>query len=209
MPLLALLAAGKSTLANLIPRLLNVQTGELFLDGYDVTKIFLKDLRRAIAYVPQDSFLFSTTIKNNIRYGEPLSETPEIEYAAKQAQIQPEIINFPQKYETVIGERGITLSGGQRQRTSLARALLIDAPVLILDDALSSVDNQTATQILSNLSDERQKKNSYLYLSSIIGCLDSRSHCGYRPRKNSPKWYSPRTVIISLDYIKICGYSIN
>ena len=152
------IGAGKSTLANTIPRLLDVEAGQLFLDDYDVTKLRLKDLRRAIAYVPQDSFLFSTTIKNNIRYGEPLSETPEIEYAAKQAQIHPEILNFPKKYETVVGERGITLSGGQRQRTSLARALLIDAPILILDDALSSVDNQTATQILSNLSDERQKK---------------------------------------------------
>jgi len=118
----------------------------------------LKDLRRAIAYVPQDSFLFSTTIKNNIRYGEPLSETAEIEYAAKQAQIHSEIVNFPQQYETLVGERGITLSGGQRQRAALARALLVDAPVLILDDALSSVDNQTATQILSNLSTERQRK---------------------------------------------------
>ena len=152
------IGAGKSTLANLIPRLLDVEEGQLFLDGYDVTKLKLKNLRRAIAYVPQDSFLFSTTIKNNIRYGEPLSETPEIEYAAKQAQIHPEILNFPKQYETIVGERGITLSGGQRQRTSLARALLIDAPVLILDDALSSVDNQTATQILSNLSTERQKK---------------------------------------------------
>ena len=152
------IGAGKSTLANLIPRLLDVEEGQIFLDDKDITKLLLKDLRRAIAYVPQDSFLFSTTIKNNIRYGEPLSETPEIEYAAKQAQIHPEILNFPQKYETIVGERGITLSGGQRQRTSLARALLIDAPVLILDDALSSVDNQTATQILSNLSTERQKK---------------------------------------------------
>ena len=152
------IGSGKTTLANLIPRLLNVEPGQLFLDGYDLTKLKLADLRRAIAYVPQDSFLFSTTIKNNIRYGEPLSETIDIEYAAKKAQIHPEIINFPQKYETIVGERGITLSGGQRQRTSLARALLIDAPVLILDDALSSVDNQTATQILSNLSTERQKK---------------------------------------------------
>ena len=152
------IGAGKTTLANLIPRLLDVEEGQIFLDGYDITKMLLKDLRRAIAYVPQDSFLFSTTIKNNIRYGEPLSETPEIEYAAKQAQIHPEILNFPKKYETIVGERGITLSGGQRQRTSLARALLIDAPLLILDDALSSVDNQTATQILSNLSNERQKK---------------------------------------------------
>ena len=152
------IGAGKSTLANLIPRLLNLQPGQLFLDDYDVTDLKLVDLRRAIAYVPQDSFLFSTTIKNNIRYGEPLSETTEIAHAAKQAQIHPEISNFPQKYETIVGERGITLSGGQRQRTSLARALLIEAPVLILDDALSSVDNQTATQILSNLADKKQKK---------------------------------------------------
>lgn len=152
------IGSGKSTLANAIPRLLNVEPRQLFLDGYDITKLQLKDLRKAIAYVPQDSFLFSTTIKNNIRYGEPLCETPEIEYAAKQAQIHSEILNFPQQYETLVGERGITLSGGQRQRAALARALLVDAPVLILDDALSSVDNQTATQILNNLSTERQRK---------------------------------------------------
>ncbi|MGK7873490.1 MAG: ABC transporter ATP-binding protein [Xenococcaceae cyanobacterium] len=151
------IGSGKSTLANLLPRLLELDGGQLFLDGYDVIKIKLRDLRRAIAYVPQDSFLFSTAIKNNIRYGEPLMEQPEIEYAAKQAQIHPEILQFPQQYETLVGERGITLSGGQRQRTSLARALLVDAPVLILDDALSSVDNQTATQILSNLSTGEKK----------------------------------------------------
>ncbi|MBE9167994.1 ABC transporter ATP-binding protein [Pleurocapsales cyanobacterium LEGE 06147] len=152
------IGSGKSTLANAIPRLLNIEPGQLFLDGYDITKLQLKDLRRAIAYVPQDSFLFSTTIKNNIRYGEPLSETAEIEYAAKKAQIHSEILNFPHQYKTLVGERGITLSGGQRQRAALARALLVNAPVLILDDALSSVDNQTATQILSNLSTERQRK---------------------------------------------------
>lgn len=152
------IGAGKSTLANTIPRLLNIEPGQLFIDGYDVTQLSLKDLRGAIAYVPQDSFLFSTTIKNNIRYGEPLSETFDVEYAAKQAQIHPEIANFPKQYETIVGERGITLSGGQRQRTSLSRALLIDAPILILDDALSSVDNETATQILNNLSPERDKR---------------------------------------------------
>ena len=121
------------------------------MDGTDITKLHLEDLRKAIAYVPQDSFLFSTSLKNNIRYGNPLSEQTEVEYAAKQAQIQPEILNFPQQYKTIVGERGITLSGGQRQRTSLARALLVEAPILILDDALSSVDNQTATDILENL----------------------------------------------------------
>lgn len=146
------IGAGKSTLANAIPRLLDIEPNQLYLDGQDITKLRLEDLRRAIAYVPQDSFLFSSTIKNNIRYGDPASEQSDVEYAAKQAQIATEILNFPNQYETIVGERGITLSGGQRQRTSLARALLVDAAVLILDDALSSVDNQTATQILENLS---------------------------------------------------------
>lgn len=152
------IGSGKSTLANIIPRLLNVESNQLFLDEIDITKIRVQDLRKAIAYVPQDSFLFSTSIKNNIRYGEPLSEQSEVEQAAKQAQIQSEILNFPQQYETLVGERGITLSGGQRQRTSLARAMLMDASVLILDDALSSVDNQTATQILENLSAGAQQR---------------------------------------------------
>ena len=152
------IGSGKSTLANVLPRLLDIDANQLFLDGHDVTTLRLQDLRNAIAYVPQDSFLFSTSIKNNIRYGSPVSEHSEVEYAAKQAQIQAEILNFPQQYETIVGERGITLSGGQRQRTALARALLMDAPVLILDDALSSVDNQTATQILENLAEGVRRK---------------------------------------------------
>ena len=152
------IGSGKSTLANCLPRLLDIDEGELFLDGVDITKIALTDLRDAIAYVPQDSFLFSSTIQNNIRYGDPLAEQQEVETAAELAQISSEITNFPQKYNTVVGERGITLSGGQRQRTSLARAMLVDAPVLILDDALSSVDNQTATQILKNLSGGSKRK---------------------------------------------------
>lgn len=152
------IGCGKSTLANALPRLLDIQEGQLFLDGLDITKIALNDLRGAIAYVPQDSFLFSTTIKNNIRYGDPISEQERVEAVANLAQIAAEINNFPQEYETIVGERGITLSGGQRQRTSLARAMLIDAPVLILDDALSSVDNQTATKILKNLSSGTKQK---------------------------------------------------
>jgi ATP-binding cassette subfamily B protein len=152
------IGAGKTTLANALPLLLDIAPGQLFLDGHDITQVRLSNLRAAIAYVPQESFLFSTTIQNNIRYGEPLAEQLEVELAAKQAQIHPEILNFPQQYTTVVGERGITLSGGQRQRTSLARALLVDAPVLILDDALSSVDNQTATEILKNLSAGTQRK---------------------------------------------------
>ncbi|MGE5657396.1 MAG: ABC transporter ATP-binding protein [Actinomycetota bacterium] len=152
------IGSGKSTLANALPRLLDIAIDELFLDGKDITQLRLADLRSAIAYVPQESFLFSTTIKNNIRYGNPLAEDLEIEYAAKQAQIHSEILNFPHQYKTVVGERGITLSGGQRQRMALARALLVEAPVLILDDALSSVDNQTATEILKNLAGGTEQK---------------------------------------------------
>lgn len=152
------IGSGKTTLANALPRLLDIEPGQLFLDGCDITKIALSDLRGAIAYVPQDSFLFSTTIKNNIRYGDPYREQNDVEFVAQIAQIHPEISNFPQQYETIVGERGITLSGGQRQRTALARAMLIDAPILILDDALSSVDNQTATQILKNLAGGKVRK---------------------------------------------------
>ncbi|MCL2923335.1 MAG: ABC transporter ATP-binding protein/permease [Trichodesmium sp. MAG_R04] len=152
------IGSGKSTLANTLPRLLNIDIDQLFIDDYDVHKLRLEDLRKMIAYVPQESFLFSTTIKNNICYGDPAKEQKEIEFAAKQAQIHTEILNFPQQYETIVGERGITLSGGQRQRTALARALLVDGPILILDDALSSVDNETATNILQNLSIGTKKK---------------------------------------------------
>jgi ATP-binding cassette, subfamily B, multidrug efflux pump len=152
------IGSGKSTLANAIPRLLEIAPGQLFLDEMDITEIRLQDLRAAIAYVPQESFLFSTSIRNNICYGLPHAELREIERAAKEAQIHGEILNFPQQYETIVGERGITLSGGQRQRTALARALLVDSPILILDDALSSVDNQTATQILKNLSTGTARK---------------------------------------------------
>ncbi len=152
------IGSGKSTLAMALPRLLEIDRQQLFLDNHDVTEIALQDLRRAIAFVPQDSFLFSATVQNNIRYGDPVAAQPTVQYAAKEAQLHSEILNFPQQYKTLVGERGITLSGGQRQRSALARALLVDAPILVLDDALSSVDNQTATQILANLSNETQKK---------------------------------------------------
>ncbi|MBE9136065.1 ABC transporter ATP-binding protein [Nodosilinea sp. LEGE 07088] len=158
------IGSGKSTLANALPRLLDIGPGQLYLDGYDVTELPLADLRRAIAYVPQDSFLFSTSINNNIRYGSPLLEFLEVQHAAKQAQMDEEIQNFPQHYDTIVGERGITLSGGQRQRTALARALVVDAPILVLDDALSSVDNRTATAILNALSEGTQQK-TVLFIS--------------------------------------------
>ncbi|MBW4693927.1 MAG: ABC transporter ATP-binding protein/permease [Lyngbya sp. HA4199-MV5] len=166
------IGSGKSTLANALPRLLDIAPGQLFLDGHDITQIRLADLRGAIAYVPQDSFLFSTTIQNNIRYGDPGADAAFVIQAAKQAQIHSEILNFPHQYETIVGERGITLSGGQRQRTALARALLVDAPILILDDALSSVDNQTATQILRNLSEGTNRK-TVLFISHQLSAAAS------------------------------------
>lgn len=152
------IGSGKSTLANALPRLLDIAPAQVFVDGCDITQLQLRDLRSAIAYVPQDSFLFSTTIKNNIRYGDPKAEQSQVEESAQHAQIHTEILNFPQQYQTIVGERGITLSGGQRQRTALARALLVDAPILILDDSLSSVDNQTATDILHQLSEGTTRK---------------------------------------------------
>ncbi|MEL6383470.1 MAG: ABC transporter ATP-binding protein [Cyanobacteria bacterium J06626_18] len=162
------IGAGKSTLANALPRLLNISPGQLFLDGQDITQLPLADLRRAIAYVPQESFLFSTTVQNNIRYGEPQADLIDVVYAAKQAQIAAEIENFPKQYKTIVGERGITLSGGQRQRSALARALMVDAPVVVLDDALSSVDNQTATHILKNLKTGTQNQ-TVIFISHQMG----------------------------------------
>lgn len=151
------IGCGKSTLANILPRLLDISPGQLFLDDYDITELPLAQLREAIAYVPQDSLLFNASIGDNICYGEPLTGRDKIEWAAKQSHIHQEIMNLPQKYDTLVGERGIILSGGQRQRIALARALLIDAPILIIDDALSSVDNKTAAKILNSLYKEQNK----------------------------------------------------
>ena len=166
------IGSGKSTLANALPRLLDLPSGCLFLDGEDVTQLRLESLRRAIAYVPQDSFLFSAAIRDNIRYGDPAAEQPRVEGAAGRAQIHPEILNFPQQYDTPVGERGITLSGGQRQRTALARAFLADAPILVLDDALASVDNRTATAILQGLS-EGDRRRTVIFISHQLSAAAS------------------------------------
>jgi ATP-binding cassette subfamily B protein len=156
------IGAGKSTLVNALPRLLDVAPGQIFIDDYDITQVALPDLRSAISFVPQESFLFSTTIAENIAYGDPSQPLTAIEQAARQAHLDQEIANFPRHYETLVGERGITLSGGQRQRAALARALILQAPLLVLDDALSSVDNQTATRILRYLA---HRNNTVLFVS--------------------------------------------
>jgi ATP-binding cassette subfamily B protein len=167
------IGAGKTTLANALPHLLEIPLGQLFLDGIDITQIQLQSLRRAIAYVPQESFLFGASVRDNIRYGKPTASDWDVEVAAKAARIHDEIANFPQQYDTVVGERGITLSGGQRQRVALARALLVDAPILILDDSLASVDNQTGQEILANLSTGTHAKTVLFVSHRLTAAADA------------------------------------
>ena len=143
--------AGKSTMVNLLPRLYDVTEGAVLIDGVDVRRIPLKVLRGAIGYVPQETFLFSDTVADNIGYGVDRATGEEVKEAAEIAQISHDIEEFPRQYDTHLGERGITLSGGQKQRTSIARAVLRKPAILILDDALSAVDTYTEEEILLRL----------------------------------------------------------
>lgn len=143
--------SGKSTLANLLVRLFEPPEGQVYLDGLDLRDWRLKDLRRAIAMVPQDAFLFSRSIADNIAFDPAPKDRAAVEAAAATADVARDIAGFPDGYETLLGERGVTLSGGQRQRVALARALVKDAPVLVLDDCLSAVDTATEARILAGL----------------------------------------------------------
>ncbi len=143
--------SGKSTLVNLIPRLLDVTAGDIKLDGHAIKTIPLHTLRSQIGFVPQDYFLFSDTIRENIGFGLPTYTEEDIEKAAKHAMIYDDILGFPNQMDSMLGERGITLSGGQKQRTSIARALIRNPKILILDDSLSAVDTKTENAFLNNL----------------------------------------------------------
>jgi ATP-binding cassette subfamily B protein len=143
--------SGKSTLVNLIPHLYPIEDGRLFIDGIDINHLPLSRLRGAIGFVPQESFLFSRTIGHNIAYGKDGAETGEIVAAARLARLEEDILRFPGGYETMVGERGVTLSGGQKQRAAIARALLKNPSILILDDPLAAVDAGTEEEILKNL----------------------------------------------------------
>ncbi len=158
---------GKSTLVNLLLHLYNANDGMIFIDDKDINNIPLKTLRENIAYVPQDNFLFSNTLKSNIAFGVENEEMEEITKATMAACIHENIIDFPKGYETIVGERGVTLSGGQKQRSSIARALIKDAPILILDDALSAVDTNTEENILKNLKENRKGKTTILIAHRI------------------------------------------
>jgi ATP-binding cassette subfamily B protein len=148
---------GKTTLARAIGRMVEVPEGSLLLNGQDVTALGLKDLRRQVALVPQEGYLFTASLADNLRYGEPGADQAAVEAAARDARLEADIRGFPDGYATLVGERGITLSGGQRQRTALGRALLMRAPLLVLDDALASVDNTTAAGILANVRQQRAR----------------------------------------------------
>jgi ATP-binding cassette subfamily B protein len=143
--------AGKSTILSLISRLYDVSEGEINVDGKEISKLNLYDLRNSIGIVPQDAFLFSDSIKNNIKFGKENATDKEVIAAAKSAVVHDNIIGFNKQYETILGERGITLSGGQKQRVSIARAIIKDPAILLFDDCLSAVDTETEEAILNNL----------------------------------------------------------
>ena len=145
------IGSGKSTVAQLMPRLFDVAGGEIRLDGQDIRKLPLRELRRTMGYVPQDPFLFSTSLRRNLVFGRDEYSEADLTRAIKIAKLDRDLEIFPQGLDTIVGERGVTLSGGQKQRATLARALIMDPPVLILDDCLSSVDAQTEAEILHGL----------------------------------------------------------
>lgn len=159
--------SGKTTLVDLILRTYNVPDGTVFIDGQDVNDVTIRSARAACAYVPQDNFLFSDTIANNIAFGVPGYEQGRIVEAALLADIDENISQFQLGYETVLGERGVTVSGGQKQRISIARALLKEAPILILDDSVSAVDTKTEETILNNLRRTRAGKTTILIAHRI------------------------------------------
>jgi ATP-binding cassette subfamily B protein len=159
--------SGKTILCNLVARILEPRQGYLFFDGIEIHEIPLEVLRKSVGYVPQDTFLFLDTIRENIAFGKLDATDKEIEEAARLAQIYDEIMEFPEGPNTVIGEKGITLSGGQRQRIAIARAILMNPPIFILDDALSSVDIQTEERILEGLEKFLQGKTSILITHRI------------------------------------------
>jgi ATP-binding cassette, subfamily B, multidrug efflux pump len=160
--------SGKSTIAQLLLRMYDVTSGKIELDGTDIRHIGLKNLREHISYVPQDVFLFSDTVENNIRFGLQHAGKAAVEKAAAQASVEKEIAGFTEQYDTMIGERGVTLSGGQKQRISIARALIKDPNLVIFDDCLSSVDARTEKEIISNLNDYLVDKTAIIITHRIF-----------------------------------------
>ncbi len=165
--------SGKSTLLALLPRLYDAPPGTILMDGRDLAQIPLADLRGATALVPQEAFLFSKTIRQNVTFGRPDADPAVQDQAVEDAQLQKDLAQFPQGLDTVVGERGITLSGGQKQRAALARALVTDAPVLLLDDALAAVDSETESAILHRLRRVRAGRTVFVAAHRISAVRDA------------------------------------
>jgi len=164
--------SGKSTIAQLLIRMYDPQEGQVLIDGVDVRQISLESLRRQISYVPQDVFLFSDTIANNIRFGDAGKSNDAIRHAARLASVEKDILEFPQGFDTPVGERGVTLSGGQKQRVSIARALIKDPRILIFDDCLSAVDARTEKEITGNLQGYLRDKTAIMITHRIFALFD-------------------------------------
>jgi ATP-binding cassette subfamily B multidrug efflux pump len=162
--------SGKSTLVSLIPRIYDPPVGSLLIDGRKITDFSLESLRKSIGFVPQETFLFSASIRENIAFGTEHSSDEEVEAAAQAASLAQEIEGFPQGYATVVGERGLTLSGGQKQRTAIARAIIRNPRILILDDALSSVDTYTEERILNHLREIMQGRTT-IFISHRVSTV--------------------------------------
>ncbi len=164
--------SGKTTIAQLLLRMYDPTRGTIKLDNTDITKISLKELREQVSYVPQDVFLFSDTVHNNIAFGVAETDATRVEKAARQAVVHQEILHFPEGYSTLIGERGVTLSGGQKQRISIARALIKKPALVIFDDCLSAVDAKTEKQIISNLNEYLNDKTAIIITHRIFSLFD-------------------------------------
>jgi ATP-binding cassette subfamily B multidrug efflux pump len=166
--------SGKSTLVNLLPRLFDAQQGEILIDGIDVKRYPLAALRRAVGYVPQETFLFSVPLRENVGFGTDRPLTPaELQWAGEISQLGKDVADFPAQYDTMIGERGVTLSGGQKQRTAIARAVAKDPRILILDDALSAVDTYTEAEILKRLRGVMRERTSIVVAHRISTVKDA------------------------------------
>ena len=161
------IGSGKTTLVNSLLRLYNVPEGSIFIDGYDLMKCDVQSIRAAISYVPQDNFLFSDKVRNNIAFSNKALEYDKIELAAKFADVHNNIIEFKDGYDTISGERGVTLSGGQKQRVSIARAYIKDTPIMIMDDSVSAVDVKTEETILRNIREQRAGKTTLVIASRV------------------------------------------
>ncbi len=161
------IGCGKTTLVNLLLRLYNVEKGTIFIDDHDLMECDIQSVREAIGYVPQDNFLFSDKITNNIAFGNRKKDTVAVRNAAKFADVDDNIINFKDGYDTISGERGVTLSGGQKQRISIARAFIKDAPIMIMDDSVSAVDVKTEETILKNINEKRDGKTTIVIASRV------------------------------------------